>query len=242
MSGWRSGGTDVRSPLDTQCADELALSHSRCDVRVLTAGRPPPAGLTARRATPLPRSRRTRLRSSPGMSPMPVGPRSPRGCSRRSRRRRGPARRTPAGAAGMVTRPCLSGTSSCALAKKTRPYARAALWVTGCACSCFREAPELGRREDVETAFLPLRDHDTTRQLVAELRRKDQPALVVETRSVGAQKHRTHPLAPCVRPARMLGRGPPGPAKPSGSANAPHCTPLPPTVNRLRRRFVRVST
>src|SRR5439155_9673646 len=34
--------------------------------------------------------------------------------------------------AGIVTRPCLSGTSSCALAKNTRLYARAALWVIGC--------------------------------------------------------------------------------------------------------------
>src|SRR5438874_781949 len=33
----------------------------------------------------------------------------------------------------MVTRPCLSGTSSCAEAKNTRLYARAALWVTGAA-------------------------------------------------------------------------------------------------------------
>ena len=84
--------------------------------------RPPStaAGLTARRAAPPPRCRRSRLRSRRGRSPRPACPRSPPGCSRRSPRGRGPAPAYSRRCAGMVTRPCLSGTSSCALAKKTR--------------------------------------------------------------------------------------------------------------------------
>src|SRR5690606_37506870 len=40
-------------------------------------------------------------------------------------------------------------------------------------------------------------DHDTSRQLVPELRREDQPTLVVQPRSVGAEKHGPTPLWCC---------------------------------------------
>ncbi|GHJ06620.1 hypothetical protein TPA0907_09870 [Micromonospora humidisoli] len=54
---------------------------------------------------------------------------------------------------------------------------------------------ELGGGEDVEAAILPFGDHYTPRKLVPELGRKDQTALFVQARSVGAEKHRPNPLA-----------------------------------------------
>src|SRR5690606_15084254 len=59
-----------------------------------------------------------------------------------------------------------------------------------------------------------------------KLRRKDQPALVVETRSVGAEKHRVHPPRPERRcHAPLL---PPGPASLPVSPSRPTLLHFPP--------------
>src|SRR3954468_681627 len=59
---------------------------------------------------------------------------------------------------------------------------------------------DLGLRPHVETALLTSGDHEPSRQLVAELRREDQPALLVEPRRVGAEEHRSPPWTPSVSP------------------------------------------
>ena len=77
---------------------------------------------------------------------------------------------------------------------------------------------ELGHREDVEAALLPLGDHHALRELVPELGRQEQPALLVQAGRVGAEEHRRSP--PPRRPA---------PSAPASTAL--HCTPHFPTVN-----------
>src|SRR5690606_21546942 len=54
---------------------------------------------------------------------------------------------------------------------------------------------ELRHGEDVQAALLALRDHQSPRQLLAVLRRQEQPSLVVEARGMGAEEHRPH--LPC---------------------------------------------
>src|SRR6185437_1264714 len=78
-----------------------------------------------------------------------------------------------------------------------------------------RDPAELGGREHVETALLPFGDHDTSRQVAPEPRRKDQPTFFVQARSVGAEEHRHPP--PLRRWTAPRGRPSP-PAR--------HCTPL----------------
>ena len=51
------------------------------------------------------------------------------------------------------------------------------------------EPLEVGHREDVEAAFLASGDRRVHGQLVAKLRRQEQPALLVEARGVRAEKH-----------------------------------------------------
>src|SRR6266498_177371 len=92
-----------------------------------------------------------------------------------------------------------------------------------CLAQLAGDALELGHREDIKATLLPLGDHDTSRQLIAELRRKDQPPLVVETRGVRAEEHRPNPLpqrfAVCL--STRAGRPPR-----SGSPRPCHCAPL----------------
>ena len=76
-------------------------------------------------------------------------------------------------------------------------------------------------RPDGQAAFLSPRHHEPLRELVPELRREEQPALVVELRGVGAhEEHRAPPLRdPLTEP----------------SSTAHHLTPLPSTVNHICR-------
>src|SRR5205085_2931173 len=59
---------------------------------------------------------------------------------------------------------------------------------------------ELRRGEDVEAPLLPLGHHQALRQLVAELGRQEQPALVVEARGVRAEEHPPPPPAVATSP------------------------------------------
>ncbi|MBG9885458.1 hypothetical protein ABE10_02420, partial [Bacillus toyonensis] len=74
-------------------------------------------------------------------------------------------------------------------------------------------ALELGRAEDVQAAVLTTGDHHTTGQVLTELGREDDAALVVELGGMRAQQHRHRPLSP--RQQRF-----------------PHFTPLRPTFLR----------
>src|SRR5690606_23674629 len=51
------------------------------------------------------------------------------------------------------------------------------------------QAPEFALAEHVEAALLPARDDEAVGEFVAELRRQDQPALLVELRGEGAEEH-----------------------------------------------------
>ena len=71
-----------------------------------------------------------------------------------------------------MIRPCLSGSSSEALAKKTRLLAL-----------------ELLLREDVQAALLALGDHYAPSKLFSVLGGQDQPALLVEPGGVSTEEH-----------------------------------------------------
>ena len=98
----------------------------------------------------------------------------------------------------MVTRPCLSGVSGWALARKTRTKSRTTREEPGAACISAGDPVELGRGEDVEAAFLAGRDDQPAGQRGAEARREEQPALVVEPGRERAQElvHGRHLLDP----------------------------------------------
>src|SRR5690606_24731756 len=83
------------------------------------------------------------------------------------------------------------------------------------------DAPELLYREDVEAALLAFGYHQTLRQLLAILRREEQPSFVIKAWVVGSQEHRPPPV-PWERSALQ--------PQPS---TAHHDTPLLPTVNRV---------
>src|SRR5262249_18311598 len=55
---------------------------------------------------------------------------------------------------------------------------------------------ELRGREDVEAAFLALRDHQSSRKFLAVLGRQEQPPLLVQAWRMSAKKHRHSPPAP----------------------------------------------
>src|SRR5262249_46319031 len=55
---------------------------------------------------------------------------------------------------------------------------------------------ELRGREDVEAAFLALRDHPTSRKFLAVLGRQEQPPLLVQAWRMSAKEHRHSPPAP----------------------------------------------
>src|SRR5829696_7066738 len=96
---------------------------------------------------------------------------------------------------------------------------------------------ELGHREHVEASLLPLGDHDALRQLVPELGRQEQPALVVEPWRVGAEEHGPTSARPVEvsydaggRPL-VLHRAPPYPTSPHLNLYLPHPDP---TAARFR--------
>src|SRR5690606_10015091 len=84
------------------------------------------------------------------------------------------------------------------------------------------DALELLYGKNVEAALLAFGDHQTLRQLLAVLRRQEQPSLVIETRMMCAEEHRPH----LPRPVECSA------LKPLPST-AHHHTPLLPTVNRF---------
>src|SRR5712691_997167 len=49
------------------------------------------------------------------------------------------------------------------------------------------------QREHEQATFLPLRDHESLREFVPKPRRQEEPALLVEPRGVGAEKHTAPP-------------------------------------------------
>src|SRR5690606_7131865 len=65
-----------------------------------------------------------------------------------------------------------------------------------CFAQLLMDLLELPHRVQRETAFLPLGEHQSARELVAELRRKDESPLVVQTRVVGAEEHAGHHPSP----------------------------------------------
>src|SRR3954452_5616383 len=58
---------------------------------------------------------------------------------------------------------------------------------------------ELGGRKDIKASLLPLCHHESFRQLVPELGRQEQPALVIETWRVGAEEHAPPPTTSACR-------------------------------------------
>src|SRR5699024_2574606 len=70
---------------------------------------------------------------------------------------------------------------------------------------------ELVPRVHGEAVVLALRDHQTSRQCVAELRRQRQPTLLIELGCEGSEEHPTPParLLPSVRPLRLRPTRPP---------------------------------
>src|SRR4051812_11111667 len=69
---------------------------------------------------------------------------------------------------------------------------------------------ELVRRVDEQAPLLALRDDEAVGEPVAELRRQEQPALLVEAWGVGTEEHRPRhlPARPCFDPASTLPRTP----------------------------------
>src|SRR5918994_1388651 len=55
---------------------------------------------------------------------------------------------------------------------------------------------ELPRAEHVDAAQLTTREHEAVRQLLPELRRKNDTAFLIELRFVAAEEHRTTPFPP----------------------------------------------
>src|SRR3954453_23815458 len=90
----------------------------------------------------------------------------------------------------------------------------------------FGQSGELGGGKDIEASLLPLCHHESLRQLVPELGRQEQPALVVETWRVGAEEHAPPPTS--ARRALPVPLGSPM----SGSISR-HCTPLCSPVNQI---------
>src|SRR5690606_2409706 len=64
-----------------------------------------------------------------------------------------------------------------------------------CLAELVVHALELRDGEDVEAALLAPREDEPRRELVPELRGQDEPALVVQARSVGAEEHGDTPFA-----------------------------------------------
>src|SRR4051812_43844678 len=89
------------------------------------------------------------------------------------------------------------------------------------------EAGELRHREDIETTLLALGDHQALRELVAELGRQEQPALVVQTWRVGAEEHAPPPHVAPAASARWCLLSP----------TALHVTPLHSHVNQNADRW-----
>src|SRR5215467_15582750 len=100
-----------------------------------------------------------------------------------------------------------------------------------------RDAQRLGDpaefrlREYVQTALLPLRQHEPLRQFVAVFRGEEDPALVIQPRRVRTEKHRHSPPLPPTTTVHC------GPSRPT----VHHCTPHSTTVN-CRLSLVRAAS
>src|SRR4029079_4479459 len=90
---------------------------------------------------------------------------------------------------------------------------------------------ELTLRPHGQRSLLPTRDHQTVGQLVAELRRQEQPALVVELGEVSSEEH---------APPPRCGLSDSGECFHHFSSTALPLTPLSTTVNQLPPRYAPV--
>ena len=113
-------------------------------------------------------------------------------------------------AAGMVTRPCLSGTSSDG--QEHAGVVAGGLAGGGACLHLGGETHELVHGEDVEAALLASGDDEALSEAVAELGGEEEPALLVEPRGCGSRETRRSP------PFWRLQSTPP-------ASCAPHFTP-----------------